>query len=929
MPRRNIDRHNESQHNAAEVFDPGVVSPFVRTAQTQFFTEVEDRDGTVLAKLPLWSNPSNEETANSINTISFEYPEANENAQFVVFPNVIALYEQKGNFTTLVEKYFIGKTKKRRGDVSTIQVAGNSLIFALTEEKIFTGDNGYSTFGPTPAWDVVKDLLDTYQLATGSQRISLAFMSPSIRETLVDIRLQEGASILSGIKTVLKVTGGRLQIDPDDRHMTIRAKRFAPADFWIFAGRDMPLFEISTDPTKIKTHLYIYGAGTSPETRLQPADGNPIIASTAGEFGVLPIPVVQPQIDDADELQRFGEALIERIGVPRIEYALQVIDLTRTDDGGLTFDFDVGKLAVDVDVRLSDQFLTPAVDIATTIIWLRRDLERPTRVQIRVANPDQGDFRGPDSSATGLSLEVAIAELYRRLDEQLMGDLGVVDTMISKMTCPDASLDVVLADDGLSMTVEPGGERRLLEEFPFQVRIFAPDKYFDDFEIMTLSSVAQNVFTIDSRADEGTTAAEWPKGTLLRIFTKPIPTICSTAKKDEIVATILRKMEECPQANLENSITDVDVSFEVGVNDEKELPDDDDAPFDVRLYEAGAPINEKQAVAVDAAGGTFSLTFEGQITTALPFNVTRKAMGEALEALSNVDQVVVTGGQGNVGGTKPYLVEFQGVNRGKDVGSMVSNASLLTGGAGTAVVTVKEEGKGGYDVGYEIGTVTAVAGQIYTVTRAQEGTTAKAWAVATRVKEFTKPRPVICDVMTTTVPTAGGVSKFVRALSDAMGIPVALLDDIATWDEANDVGTFITKLLDVLGSESPGTGNIFGVPVAVGDANAEGTGSQLVRRTHVHQGNPLQSFFRSATLAGLPNLASEFDGVSGFVFSDGENNGPYRRVFGAWLPDVVVYPTLDAAAHIGSVSMIAGISNRKLEFIGNAWRKDVQVTPPT
>lgn len=100
--------------------------------------------------------------------------------------------------------------------------------------------------------------------------------------------------------------------------------------------------------------------------------------------------------------------------------------------------------------------------------------------------------------------------------------------------------------------------------------------------------------------------------------------------------------------------------------------------------------NEKQTVTIDATGGTFTLTFNGQTTTAIAFNASAQAVEDALVALSNValGDVDVT----LVGAV--YTVEFIGLLARTNVPVMTSSAALLTGGAHTAVVATTVAGIG-------------------------------------------------------------------------------------------------------------------------------------------------------------------------------------------------------------------------------------------
>lgn len=102
---------------------------------------------------------------------------------------------------------------------------------------------------------------------------------------------------------------------------------------------------------------------------------------------------------------------------------------------------------------------------------------------------------------------------------------------------------------------------------------------------------------------------------------------------------------------------------------------------------------EIQSIAVDAAGGTFTITFSAQTTSAINYNATAAAVTTALEALSNIapGDVVVTGGPGVAGGATPYVLTFGGTFEG-DVAAVTTTATSLTGGASTAAVTTTTAG---------------------------------------------------------------------------------------------------------------------------------------------------------------------------------------------------------------------------------------------
>jgi hypothetical protein len=110
--------------------------------------------------------------------------------------------------------------------------------------------------------------------------------------------------------------------------------------------------------------------------------------------------------------------------------------------------------------------------------------------------------------------------------------------------------------------------------------------------------------------------------------------------------------------------------------------------------------DEVQALVVDATGGTFTLTFSGQTTSAIAYNASAATLQTALEALSNI-------GVGDVTVAKPsagnWTITFGGALADTNVAQMTTNAGSLTGGASTAVVTTTTGG--GTSTGVVLGTV--------------------------------------------------------------------------------------------------------------------------------------------------------------------------------------------------------------------------------
>ncbi|MEW2402128.1 hypothetical protein [Streptomyces sp. NPDC046862] len=112
----------------------------------------------------------------------------------------------------------------------------------------------------------------------------------------------------------------------------------------------------------------------------------------------------------------------------------------------------------------------------------------------------------------------------------------------------------------------------------------------------------------------------------------------------------------------------------------------------------GAPVpatgaSEMQTVTVTGTptGGTYTLTFSGQTTAAIPYNATASQVQSALVALSNIGVGDVLCAGGPHPGT-PVTVTFQGNLAGGDVPQMTATGSFTGGTTPTVTVTTTTPG---------------------------------------------------------------------------------------------------------------------------------------------------------------------------------------------------------------------------------------------
>ncbi len=115
--------------------------------------------------------------------------------------------------------------------------------------------------------------------------------------------------------------------------------------------------------------------------------------------------------------------------------------------------------------------------------------------------------------------------------------------------------------------------------------------------------------------------------------------------------------------------------------------------FDINVSETVT--NEKQEILLvgEPTGGTFTLTFDGQTTSALPWDANAFQVHDALVALSNIELFDISVNKNIFQPYSPYVIEFIGNLAGINLNLMSGDVSGLTGGAGLDI-TVKSTRNG-------------------------------------------------------------------------------------------------------------------------------------------------------------------------------------------------------------------------------------------
>lgn len=105
------------------------------------------------------------------------------------------------------------------------------------------------------------------------------------------------------------------------------------------------------------------------------------------------------------------------------------------------------------------------------------------------------------------------------------------------------------------------------------------------------------------------------------------------------------------------------------------------------------PGNEVQQIAVNATGGTYTVTYSGQTTSAIAYNASAATLLAALEALSNIPAGALKVTQTvSASPAFTYTIEFGGSLGETNVAAVTTNVGSLTGGTSSATVTTPTAG---------------------------------------------------------------------------------------------------------------------------------------------------------------------------------------------------------------------------------------------
>lgn len=127
------------------------------------------------------------------------------------------------------------------------------------------------------------------------------------------------------------------------------------------------------------------------------------------------------------------------------------------------------------------------------------------------------------------------------------------------------------------------------------------------------------------------------------------------------------------------------------------MSDQPTSVLDTPVTSSATLTNEVQSIQVKATSGEWTVTFDGETTAKVAWNVSAANLQTALLALPQLDagDVVVSGGPGDETGTKPYVLTFAGNYAGLDVPQVTTDAGELKIGEAAGSATASTTTAGG------------------------------------------------------------------------------------------------------------------------------------------------------------------------------------------------------------------------------------------
>lgn len=422
-------KYNEPQFNAAQ-FNAGAgtdvpslpdtgdfASPL--SCRDRYILEVQNPAQATQAFLQDAIDVAWEQTINEPSLITFKYPAANDQAEYITLPNVVVLRDKDG---ALLDSCLIAQQSTKRDDdgalTMTVHCEGYMSVLGKTVVE------EYDSEGKT-AGAIIADLLNLQPSDSPWAKVEMGNVSAGVRTRVVPFTATN-RTILQSLRSLRDLIGGYFVV----RFNSTGQPRF----YWdmlyntlymnrqIIAGRNCPWLTVNKDYRTIRTKVIAYGAGASPETRIK--SEQVASATVLSTYGTISTVVSEPSIEEQDTLDEYASMILAELQQPRIQYYIGAIELSEVDT---SWDWVNETLSLGDGVRIHDEHLD--VTLGTAITRIRRNLQG--QCSIEVSDPDAGDSDKGLSTKRSKPADLIdeIVALKEKLDDITKGDPGYIDAI--------------------------------------------------------------------------------------------------------------------------------------------------------------------------------------------------------------------------------------------------------------------------------------------------------------------------------------------------------------------------------------------------------------------------------------------------------------------------------------------------------------------
>lgn len=496
--------------------------------------------GDLLAVLPYWGSGQWERTANEPSRLTFTYPYDDDAVQYLVFPNLVYLYDNQ-NDGTLIDRLRIMATVKARG------VAGDARLVVKCEGLLgqlgphsgywdyetptVTTPNAAGVLVDVAVPETVQSIVAQALAAqSGAQtHIGMGYVASAIGAETIQLKI-EHQRILQVIRKIHEAVGGWYEVAVDGRFYWRRLSA-ANTGQRIELEKNMPTLTVERDYSTVRTKVTVLGRGIDGETKITASATN---ATGVAAYGTIEEIVSDTTIWNEAQASSKAQALVDQLAVPKKKTSIEAIDLSKSDSA---LDYSHDALELGKAVRLVDSRVGESADVVITRIT--RDLAVPSQITIEVSDPDAGTTtwggNAPVAQPDAMDALADVIETIRNLSELDTGIAAAISQLLrgagDDLAIPEVTrqFDVPVIDNADDLGVEfRDGDR-----------------------------------AIDANGEEYT----YDSGTW------------KTPKEN-----LLEAMHRCPTAVTESTLGSSGSEFRVVSGYEKNLPLTDECPYQLDLY---------------------------------------------------------------------------------------------------------------------------------------------------------------------------------------------------------------------------------------------------------------------------------------------------------------------------------------------------------